>query len=79
MRPRPFRAKGKKLGPAALQRLANFVFALVKLFRGFRNRVPLNQNIFSAKLALRIAAGGSIAFRQNAIMKIENSRVAAEG
>ena len=79
MRPRPFGTKGKKLGPTALQRLANFVFALMKLFRGFRNRVPLNQNIFPPKLTLRIAACGRISFGQDPITKVENIRVAAEG
>ena len=58
--------------------MANFVFVLFEMLRGLNNRMPLDQDILTAKLVLWVAAFGRVAVRLHAVMKIEHLRGLAE-
>ena len=50
----------------------------LKMLRRFRNRVTLNQNIFTAEFILRIAAFRRISVRLNPVMEVKMSAAFAQ-
>ena len=66
MRARTFAADRQQFFATTGESLSNFVFAFLKMFRGLCNCVALDQNVFAAKLLLRIAALRGVAMRLHA-------------
>jgi hypothetical protein len=72
MRTRSFDANRKQFLPTLRERLGNFFFAFVKARRCLRNRVALDQNIFTAEFIVRIASLGRVAVRLHTVVKVKN-------
>ena len=72
MRAWPFGANGKQFLAALRQRVANFLFAFLKLLSGICYRATFDQNIFATEFIVRIASLGRVAVRLHAVMEIEN-------
>ena len=51
-------------------------FALSEMLRRLGEALPLDQDILAGELAMRIAAGGTLPSRFDAVMEIENLGVA---
>ena len=63
---------------ALRQRVANFLFAFLKMLSGVCYRAAFDQNILAAELIMRITSLGRVAVRLHAVMEIKNLSGIAE-
>ena len=69
---RPFFANGKQFLATSHQQSGNFILAFLETLSRLRNRVTLDQNIFTAEFIVRIASFRRVSMRLHAVMEIEN-------